>query len=105
MRAGEPGASRAQVITPFSFATGVIFCTIVGTILAMILAARAAHPARAFLRSTLILVAVSLLFPLAASHTAVTTRFTLALGHLIAAAVVIPLITLRLARARDHGDM
>jgi hypothetical protein len=104
MRAGEPGASHAQDLTPLDFATGVIFCTVLGTILAMILAARAARPARAFLRTALVLVAVSLAFPLAAGHTAVATRLTLALGHLIAAAIVIPLITLRLARAREHRD-
>jgi Family of unknown function (DUF6069) len=102
MRAGEPGASHAQAITPVSFAIGAIFCTVLGTILAMILVARAAGPARAFVRTTLVLVAVSLAFPLAAGHTAVATRLTLALGHLIAAAIVIPLITLRLARARAH---
>jgi heme A synthase len=94
------GASQAQAITPASFAAGVVFCTVAGTILAMVLARRAANPARAFLRTSLILVAVSLVFPLAASHTATSTRLTLALGHLIAAAIVIPLITLRLARAR-----
>ena len=104
MRAGEPGASHAQAITPVSFAVGAIFCTVLGTILAMILAARAARPARAFLRTALVLVAVSLAFPLAAGHTAVATRLTLALGHLIAAAIVIPLITLRLARAREHRE-
>lgn len=102
MRAGEPGASHAQAITPFSFASGVVFCTTVGTILAMILAACAAHPARTFLRTALVLVAVSLVFPLAASHTAEATRLTLALGHLIAAAIVIPLITLRLAQVKDR---
>jgi hypothetical protein len=102
MRAGEPGASHAQAITPASFAIGAIFCTVLGTILAMILAARAAGPARAFLRTTLVLVAVSLAFPLGAGHTAVATRLTLAMGHLIAAAIVIPLITLRLARARER---
>ena len=102
MRAGEPGASHAQAITPVSFAVGAVFCTALGTILAMILAARADGPARAFLRTTLVLVAVSLAFPLAAGHTAVATRLTLALGHLIAAAIVIPLITLRLARARGQ---
>jgi hypothetical protein len=100
MRAGEPGASHAQAITPFSFASGVVFCTIIGTILAMILAARAGHPARAFLRTALILVAVSLAFPLAASHATEATRLTLALGHLVGAAIVIPLITLRLTRAQ-----
>jgi hypothetical protein len=99
MRAGEVGASQAQAITPASFAAGVVFCTAAGTILAMVLARRAAHPARAFLRTSLILVAVSLVFPLTASHTATSTRLTLALGHLIAAAIVIPIITGRLTQA------
>jgi hypothetical protein len=99
MRAGEVGASQAQAITPASFAAGVVFCTAAGTILAMVLARRAANPARAFLRTSLILVAVSLVFPLAASHTATSTRLTLALGHLIAAAIVIPIITGRLTQA------
>ena len=104
MRAGELGAGDAEAITPASFASGVVFCTAAGTILAMILAARGAEPARAFVRTTVILVAVSLVFPLAASHTTSPTRLTLALGHLIAAAIVIPLLTLRLAQARrDRG--
>ena len=96
MRAGEIGARHAQAITPASFATGVVFCTVAGTILAMVLAARAARPARAFLRTSLVLVAISLVFPLAASHTVPATRLTLALGHLLAAAIVIPIITGRL---------
>ena len=104
MRAGEPGASHAQAITPASFASGVVFCTVAGTILAMILAAQAADPVRAFARTTVILVAVSLVFPLAASHTAATTRLTLALGHLIAAAIVIPILTLRLTQARGRRN-
>jgi deoxyribose-phosphate aldolase len=54
--------------------------------------------ARAFLRTTLVLVAVSLAFPLAAGHTAIATRLTLALAHLIAAGIVIPVLTLRLVR-------
>ena len=99
MRAGEIGASHAQAITPASFAAGVVFCTVAGTVLAMVLARRAAHPARAFLRTSLVLVAISLVFPLAASHTATATRLTLALGHLIAAAIVIPIITSRLTHA------
>jgi hypothetical protein len=99
MRAGEIGARHAEAITPASFAIGVVFCTVAGTILAMVLARRAAHPARAFLRTSLVLVAISLVFPLAASHTATTTRLTLALGHLIAAAIVIPIITGRLTHA------
>jgi Family of unknown function (DUF6069) len=99
LRAGEIGARHAQAITPASFAAGVVFCTVAGTILAMVLARYAAHPARAFLRTSLALVAISLVFPLAASHAAASTRLTLALGHLLAAAIVIPILAGRLAYA------
>jgi hypothetical protein len=51
------------------------------------------------LRASLVLVAISLVFPLAASHAATTTRLTLALGHLIAAAIVILIIARRLTHA------
>jgi hypothetical protein len=44
MSAGEVGASHAQAVTPASFAAGVVFCTVGGTILAMVLARRAARP-------------------------------------------------------------
>jgi hypothetical protein len=104
MRAGEMGASHAQALTPASFASGVVFCTVAGTILALVLTRLATHPARVFLRTSLVLVAISLVFPLAASHTATTTRLTLALGHLIAAAIVIPIITTRLSHAPGRRE-
>jgi hypothetical protein len=99
LRAGEMGASHAQALTPASFATGVVFCTVAGTILAMVLTRCAAHPARVFLRTSLVLVAISLVFPLAASHAATSTRLTLALGHLVAAAIVVPILAGRLTHA------
>ena len=105
LRAGEIGARHAQAITPASFAAGVVFCTVAGTVLAMVLARRAAHPARAFLRTSLVLVAISLVFPLAASHAATSTRLTLALGHLVAAAIVIPILTRRLAHAAGRPGL
>ncbi|HEX3390575.1 MAG TPA: DUF6069 family protein [Streptosporangiaceae bacterium] len=64
----------------------------------------AARPGRAFLHTSLVLVAISLVFPLTASRTATTTRLTLALGHLIAAVIVIPIITTRLAHAPGRRD-
>jgi hypothetical protein len=70
----------------------------------MVLARLATHPARVFLRTSLALVAISLVFPLAASHTATTTRLTLALGHLIAAAIVIPIMTTRLTHAPGRPE-
>jgi hypothetical protein len=92
MQAGDIGASHADPVTPSSFSIGVVLCTVVGTVLALVLARRAADPARTFLRTALVLTAVSLLFPLTASHTDTATRLTLALGHLVAAALIIPIL-------------
>ena len=98
MQAGDIGASHADPITPASFSIGVVLCTVVGTVLAMVLARRAASPARAFLRTAVVLTVVSLAFPLTASHTDTATRLTLALGHLIAAALIIPILVSSLRR-------
>lgn len=95
MMAGDPGAAAAQPITPLNFAVGTLFCTILGTVLAAVLGRYAARPGRTFVRAAITLLALSLVFPAAASHTAVSTRVCLALAHLIAAAIVVP----QLARA------
>jgi Family of unknown function (DUF6069) len=100
MRAGEPWAGHAEALNGGSFAVGTLICTFWGTVLAVVLARRAAHPARAFARSAAALVAVSLAFPLAAAHPATSTRLTLAGAHLLAAAIIIPVITRRLAHPR-----
>jgi heme/copper-type cytochrome/quinol oxidase subunit 4 len=92
MQAGDIGASHADPITPASFSIGVVLCTVVGTVLALVLARRAAAPARVFLRTAVVLTVVSLVFPLTATHTDTATRLTLALGHLVAAALIIPVL-------------
>jgi protein-S-isoprenylcysteine O-methyltransferase Ste14 len=58
---------------------------------------RAAVPARAFLRTAVVLTVVSLAFPLTATHTDTATRLTLALGHLVAAALIIPILVASLS--------
>jgi hypothetical protein len=100
MKAGEPWAGHAQALNAGSFAIGTLICTFWGTVLAVVLARRAARPARAFARSAAALVAVSLAFPLTAAHTATATRLTLAGAHLLAAAIIIPVITRRLTHPR-----
>ena len=65
----------------------------------MILIARfAKHPARAYLRTTLPLLALSLVVPLTAAETPASTKVTLAAAHLIAGAVIVPTVARRLAR-------
>jgi hypothetical protein len=100
MQAGDPGAAEAAPITASSFAVGVLFSSTLGIVLAVALARWASHPARTFLRVAVVLTSVSLVAPLAASHTDISTRFLLAGGHVVAALIVIPAIvrTLRTAR-------
>ena len=100
MRAGEVGASKADPITPANFSVGVVFCMVIGTALAVGLARWASRPARTFARVTISLVVVSLASPLLASHAAESTRLSLALGHIVAAAIIIPVVTARLRSAR-----
>jgi uncharacterized protein DUF6069 len=55
------------------------------------------RPARAFGLTTVTMLALSLTGPLTA-HAATSTKLTLVCGHLIAAGIIIPAVTRRLAR-------
>jgi hypothetical protein len=52
----------------------------------------------AALIATIALTAVSLFAPLSAADTATSTKLTLAAGHILAAAIIIPPVTWRLTR-------
>jgi hypothetical protein len=103
MAAAGFGSAAATPITVGMFAMGTLICTFWATVLAVILARYARHPARAYLRATLALTALSLAVPLSAADTATSTKVMLACGHLIAAAIVIPAVTRRLARASGRA--
>jgi hypothetical protein len=97
MSAGSMGAPSAGPITVGMFAMGTLICTFWGTVLAVLFARFAKHPARVFLRTALALTAVSLLAPVFAAHTAVSTKIMLLVAHLLAAAIIIPVVTRHLA--------
>jgi hypothetical protein len=98
MHAGDPGASHAVPIVASSFSMGVVFCTVLGALIAAVIVRRAQDPARTFTRAAIALTIVSLVPPLLASHTDEATRLTLAAAHVLAAAVVIPIIVRRISR-------
>ncbi|MET1074976.1 MAG: DUF6069 family protein [Umezawaea sp.] len=101
MRAGNVGADTTEPITAGMFAMGTCISVFWGTVLAVLLARFAATPARTYLRTTLVLTALSMAGPLAAGgDTPWQTRLMLCLAHLLAAAVVIPAVT-RSLRARE----
>ncbi len=99
MAAAGVGSHRAGPITVGMFAMGTVICTFWGTVLAVVLHRYARHPARTFTVAALALTAVSLVAPLSAADTAGSTRVMLAAAHLLAAAIVIPLLAGRLRHA------
>ena len=96
MRAADPGASAAKDIPVGGFAMAVLMWAVVGTVLAVVFARRAKAPAHTFATTAVVLTALSLLGPVFATHTEVSTKVVLLVAHLIAAAVVIPPLTTRL---------
>lgn len=97
MRAGSIGASAAEPISPGMFAFGTFTSVFWGTILAVILARFASRPAKAYLWTTVALTALSLAGPLAAGATAWPTKIMLSLAHILAAVIVIAVVTRRLS--------
>jgi hypothetical protein len=86
--AGEP-------IPLFAFPQLTAIFSLVGLVLAVVLTRRAGAPRRTFVRTTVVLTALSLV-PDAIADAAVETKGLLMLTHLVAAAIVIPAISSRL---------
>jgi hypothetical protein len=78
------------------FGTLTAVFSLVGVVLAVVLSRKARHPRRAFLRTTMVLTALSLVPDLIADA-APATKALLMLTHLVAAAIVIPAVGRRLA--------
>jgi hypothetical protein len=88
--AGEP-------IPVLGFATLTAFFSLIGLVLAVVLARFARSPRQAFVRTTQVLTALSLV-PDAIADADVSTIALLMTTHLVAAAIVIPAIAGRLSR-------
>jgi len=100
MEAGSLGADTAAPIPLGGFAMGTLMWSVVGIVLAVVLARWAKRPARTFVVTTVVLTVLSLAGPVMAVDTATATKVVLALSHLVAAAVVIPPLALRLSHVR-----
>jgi hypothetical protein len=85
-------------IPPLGFAELTVIFSLIGVALAAILARKAKHPRRTFVVTTLVLLALSLV-PDVTNVIAVwawQTKIALVLTHLVAAAIVIPVLAKRL---------
>jgi Family of unknown function (DUF6069) len=88
--------SGAPIPLP-GFAELTAFFALIGVALAAVLARKARHPRRAFLRTTVVLTVASLLPDLLADA-GIATKALLMTTHLVAAAIVIPALARRLGR-------
>jgi hypothetical protein len=83
-------------IPVFGFAVLTVIFSVVGLVLALVLARSARRPRTAFVRTTIVLTALSLVPDVLADASA-ATKVLLMLTHLVAAAIVIPAIARRLS--------
>ena len=83
-------------IPVLGFGTLTAVFSLVGLLLAVVLARTVGHPRRAFVRTTVVLTVVSL-GPDLIADAGVATKVLLMLTHLVAAAIVIPAVARRLA--------
>jgi hypothetical protein len=81
-------------VTGFGVLTAVF--SLVGVVLAVVLAYRSGNPRRAFVRTTVVLTVLSLV-PDVIADAGAATKALLMLTHLVAAAIVIPVVARRLA--------
>jgi hypothetical protein len=102
LRVGDPfgDASSVMALPTGACATSIAMCMVLGTALAVGLNWKARQPAHTYVVVTVALTLISLGGPLVAAGTSAGTKFTLIVAHLIAAAVIIPLVTRCLANRR-----
>jgi hypothetical protein len=100
MRVAGLGAHQASTIYVGMFAMGAMVVTFWFTFAVIAIARFARSPRRVYLRITLPLLVLSLLVPLTAADTPVSTKLTLAAAHLLAGAIIIPVVAWRLPRQR-----
>jgi peptidoglycan/LPS O-acetylase OafA/YrhL len=85
-----------EAIPLIGFAQLTFLFSIVGTVLAAVLSRRASRPKHTFIATTIALTVLSIV-PDVLADAQTATRFTLALTHVVAAAIVIPALASRLS--------
>jgi Family of unknown function (DUF6069) len=101
MLAAPHGAAAGKAIPMWGFATATLLSVAVGVVLAAAVARWILRPVRAFVAVTIALTLVSFFGPISTGHATTATRLVLALTHVAAAAIAIPMLTAWVAaRAR-----
>ncbi|MCP2342180.1 DUF6069 family protein [Actinomadura rupiterrae] len=99
LEVGDPGGSAADLVPVGAGACTIalVMCMIPGTVLAVLINRYGRRPVRTYRITTSALVLVSLLPPLAAAATSTGTKATLIATHLLAAAIIVPITSRKLA--------
>lgn len=97
LRTSGFGSQPAEAIPTTGFAVATLMFGVLGVALAFAFRRWASSPARTFARTCVALTVLSCVPVFLANNTAASTRVALTFGHIAAAAVIIPLITRRLA--------
>ncbi len=100
LRVGDPfgDASSAMALPTGACATSIAMCMVLGVAFAALINWKARRPAFTYVAVAAVLTFVSLGAPLVAAGTSAGTKFTLIVAHLIAAAVIVPVVARCLAR-------
>jgi hypothetical protein len=98
--AGEPVMMSGKQIPASGFAIFTIIGALFGIAIATILSRRARRPRTMFLRTTIVLTAVSIV-PDVVSDATAKAKLVLIATHLIAAAIIVPVIAARVAGSRS----
>jgi len=96
LAAGVPLEVEGEAIPIVAFVQMTLIGTAVGVLLAKALQRWSARPSQAFVAVTVVLTALSTVPDFTTADISTASRLTLALTHLVAAAVVIPAIARRL---------
>ena len=100
LRVGDPFGDASSVIAlpTGACATSIAMCMVLGTLLAVVLNAKATRAAYTYVVVASVLTFVSLGAPLVSAGASAATKATLIVAHLLAAAVIVPLVARCLAR-------
>jgi Family of unknown function (DUF6069) len=94
--------TAAEVIPAWGFGFAVTLCGVLGVLFALACNRWAKRPARTFAITAVVFTVVSFGSPLTAQNATTATRVALELSHVVAAAVIIPLIASRLPHTRTR---
>jgi hypothetical protein len=101
MEAAPQSAAVAEPLPMVAFSQVTLMSTAIGVVLALALNRWARHPARTFVITTVVLTVLSVAPSVTAGHATLATKAVLVLTHIVAAAIVIPLLAGRLPATGD----